>query len=85
MTTVTTVMTVTASQRTVKWPSRQAGRQADGSQPSSSGEWLKTGASTFPDSDWPSFRNTVHSLGLSIRLSLSLFALVVEQASKQIK
>lgn len=56
---------VKAVQWTVKWPSRQA----DGRQASYSGEWMETGTSTFLDSDWPSFRSTVHSLSPSLSLA----------------
>lgn len=63
---------VKAAQWTVKWPSRQA----DGRQASYSGEWMETGTSTFLDSDWPSFRSTVHLLSPSLsppfQLSLCL-------------
>lgn len=56
----------------------QAGRRQ---QTDSCGEWFETGASTFLDSDWPSFKNTTHSLCLSICLS----PCHCSGASKQIK
>lgn len=76
---------VKAAQWTVKWPSRQA----DGRQASYSGEWMETGTSTFLDSDWPSFRSTVHLLSPSLSLALSSFPTIplfaVEQPNKSCK
>lgn len=76
---------VKAAQWTVKWPSKQA----DGRQASYSGEWMETGTSTFLDSDWPSFRSTVHLLSPSLSLALSSFPTIplfaVEQPNKSCK
>lgn len=47
---------------------KQAGRQTAGSLAPPGKGWKREHESTFLDSDWPSFRNTVHALCLSLSL-----------------
>lgn len=69
-----------ATQQTVNWLSRQtAGRLA----PLGNG-WKREHESKFLDSDWPSFKNTFHSLSLSLSI-LSFFTKTTEQPNKSRK
>lgn len=56
-------------QQSGHWTGR-AGSQAAGRQAPPGNGWKREHESTFLDSDWPRFRNTVHALCLSPSLSI---------------